>query len=214
MMHVKLKTIVTFIFGIGAIGLLACGCGSSSAQTSVGISSATLTNNTTVAQTTANGNESVSISLDQEQVNPGDSFTIDVIINTNMASRGAQVALTFDPSALECTGVTEGNFYSTWANANGVSTTMMPSSPAIDNTSGTVEVTAVSIMGESAAEQAGQTLGGAQGQGVFLSYQMTAKSGVNKNAAIKLSDVELLDSNASPINGVVINNGQVTIGTP
>jgi hypothetical protein len=213
-MNTKLKLVGAFVLGLSVMSLLLCGCGSSNTKQTVTSTASSASTNNGVQSTAATGGESLSVSLSNQQVNPGDTFTVNLMINTKVASRGAQAALTFDPSAMECTGVTEGNFYSNWATANGVSTTMMPSSPDIDNTNGTVEVTAVAIMGQSAAEQAGQALGGAQGQGIFLSYQMTAKSGVNKNASVGLSDVEILDPNANSIKGVASNNAQVTIGTP
>lgn len=162
----------------------------------------------------ATKDESVSVVLDKQQVNPGDSFTINLVINTKVPSQGAQASLIFDPAAMSCNTVTEGDFYKTWAAANGVSTTMMPAQPAIDNDGGIVQTTAVMVMGQTTAEQQGSEAGGAQGQGVFLSFQMTAKSGISTKAVIKIGQARLTDSNGDPITNVNIVNGQVTIGTP
>ena len=207
-MNKKLKFVSITILVASIIGLVLTGCGGSANPTTTATGASSSTTNI------ASGNESLDVSVDKQQANGGDTFTVNVMINTQIASRGAQAALNFDPSTMECTSVTEGNFYKDWATTNGISTTMMPSSPNIDNVKGTVEMTAVAIMGQSAAEQSGKAFGGAQGQGIFLSYQMKAKSGVNKTASIKISDVALMDSNANAIKGVTAKNGQINIGTP
>ncbi len=237
-MNMKIKLLMAAVTGLLLIGLLLTGCSGYNPTTSQviqttsnqpsqtsdvpsqtsSISSKTTTISPTITPPTTTSttakNESVSISVDKQQVNQGDTFTITIVINSKIASRGAQASLSFDPSAMQCETVTEGSFYKDWATANGVTTTMVPSEPAIDNTQGTVDTVAVAIMGQTQAEQAGQTPGGAQGPGIFLSYQMTAKSASGKQSAIKVSNVILMDANGDPIDNVDISNGQVTIGTP
>jgi len=176
------------------------------------------TSNTTapVVSTNSKGNqdENFSISVDKTQVNPGDKFTVNIMITSKMAARGGQCGVSFDPVALQCDSVIEGNFFKDWASANGVSTTMMPSEPAIDNNKGTVEAVAIAVMGLSQAEQNGQKGQEAKGSGVFMSLQMTAKTGVNKRASIKLSDIQIGDANGDGIKNVTSTDGFITIGTP
>lgn len=233
-MSTKFKFLMAAVTGLLLIGLLLGGCSGYNPTTSQvitttsskptqtsddpsqtsNIPSMTTPTSTTITTGTGAKNESISVSVDKQQVKPGDTFTITVVINSKLASRGAQVSLSFDPSAMQCETVTEGSFYKDWAAANGITTTMVPSEPAIDNAQGTVDTVAIAIMGQTQAEQAGQAPGGAQGQGILLSYQMTAKSVSGKQAVIKISDVILMDANGDPIDDVDISNGQVTIGTP
>jgi hypothetical protein len=43
---------------------------------------------------------------------------------------------------------------------------------------------------------------------------LTAKTGVNKQASIQLSDVQIYDAEGKAIDNIAYNNGTVTIGTP
>jgi len=194
-----------------AITMLLSSCSNSIAKT---VLNTTSSGNSTTTKTATTGT-SLSISVDKPNVNTGDSFTINVIINSQVASRGVQCALSFDPSAMQCNGVTQGNFYTDWASANNVTTAVMPASPAIDNTQGIVATWAVAVMGQiSGSEYSNASPGGAIGQGVVFSYSMTAKTGINKKISLQLSAVKVMDENADPINNVGVKDGTVTIGTP
>jgi Cohesin domain len=199
----KSKSIICVILVILGFSTLIMSCGSSSNN------SVTNSNSSTTTSAKANSNENLSISVSSPNVSQGDTFTVNVMVNTAEESAGAQCALSFDASAMQCTGVTEGTFYSNWATSNNLTTLMFPTTPAIDNVKGTVETTGISVMGM----QAG-TLSGPQGQGVLLTYQMTANSGVNKTATFNLSDILILDQNANAITGASASTGMVTIGTP
>lgn len=199
----KSKSIICVILVILGFSTLIMSCGSSSN------SSVTASNSSTTTSAKANANENLSISVSSPTVNPGDTFTVNVLVNTTVPSLGAQCALSFDASAMQCTGVTEGNFYRDWAASKNLTTVMMPTQPAIDNVNGTVEGIGVTIMGNQ-----GNNLSGAQGQGVLFSYQMTANSGVNKTASFGLSDILITDKNADPIESATAGTGTITIGTP
>jgi hypothetical protein len=199
----KSKSIICVILVILGLSTLLISCGGSAPN------SVTQNSNKTTANLTMNPNENLSISVSSSTVNPGDTFTVNVLVNTAVPSLGAQCALSFDASAMQCTGVTEGNFYSDWAASKNLTTVMMPTQPAIDNVNGTVEGTGITIMGNQ-----GNNLSGAQGQGVLFSYQMTANSGVNKNTIFTLSDILITDKNADPIESSTAGTGTVTIGTP
>jgi hypothetical protein len=203
------KMAVIMILGAGVLLALLAGCSNPANAGSNNTSTSAVS-----TDSKANPDENFSISVDKSQINAGDNFTINILINTKAASRGGQCAVTFDPSAMQCNAITEGNFFKDWASANGLSTVMMPSAPAIDNSKGTVEPVAIAVMGQSQAEQNGQSGQEAKGSGVFYSLQMTAKTGVNKQATIKLSDVQIADSNADGIKNVTSSSGIITIGTP
>jgi len=91
---------------------------------------------------------------------------------------------------------------------------MMPSEPAIDNAQGSVETVAVVVMGQTENDQAGGKPGGLQGQGVLLSYKMTAKTGINKVGQLKLLDTGISDPTGNSIDNLKIEDARVTIGTP
>jgi hypothetical protein len=107
----------------------------------------------------------MSISLSNPNVKSGESFTADVVIDSDVLLRGAQCAIIFNPSLMKCDRVLEGGFFKVWADANGSSTIMLPQ-PVIDNVSGNVTDIGVAIMGTKA--------GGVKGSGVFCTYYFTA----------------------------------------
>ena len=158
------------------------------------------------------GDVTMSISLDQQNIAPGDNFTVNVIVNTDIPSRGAQCTFGFDPSAVICDKVVEGDFYETWANNNSCQTITFPSEPAVDNTAGTVAAVGVAVMGEDSGMQKNGIPGGATGDGILYSFQMTAKSGISKTVNFTLSYVLVSSSAGLEINGVTVNNGTVLIG--
>ena len=126
----------------------------------------------------------VSISLVNPNVKSGDTFTVDVIINSDVILRGAQCALSFDPVLMRCDRVVEGNFFKDWAAANGSSTIVVPQ-PVIDNEKGYVSDIGIAIMGTKE--------GGVKGSGVVCTYYFTAHAdGVAKPT---LSNVLLSDEN-------------------
>jgi len=146
--------------------------------------------------TAANSSEvTVSVFLANANVKAGDSFTVDVLIDSKVALRGAQCALSFDPSLMKCESAVEGTFFKDWADANGSSTLVVPQ-PTIDNTTGHVSDIGVAIMGTKE--------GGVEGSGVFCIYNFTALSdGVAKPT---LSDVILADENGKTVPVTVSGN--------
>jgi len=204
------RLLAMMLICLAAITTVLSSCSNSSSQTT---QKSTSPGNSSTTNTGANGT-SLSISVDKSNVNPGDNFTVNVLIDSPAASRGVQCALNFDPSAMQCNSATEGNFYKDWASANGLTTTAMPTTPTIDNTQGTVADWAVSVMGQVQGAAFSGSAGGAQGQGIVFSYNMTSKSGVNKKTTLKLSDVEVIDEATNPVNNISVVNGTVTVGTP
>ena len=146
--------------------------------------------------TAANSSEAtVSVFLVNPNVKADDSFSVDVLIDSKVALRGAQCALSFDPSLMKCESAVEGTFFKDWADGNGSSTIVVPQ-PTIDNTAGHVSDIGVAIMG---AKE-----GGVEGSGVFCIYNFKALSdGIAKPT---VSDVILADENGKTIPVTVSGN--------
>jgi hypothetical protein len=136
-------------------------------------------------------------------VQVGQTFTVSVAINTTPASRGAQFALDFDPTAIHCQAVSEGSFYKTWAQANGGDTyfSVLPL-PACDNAAGHVNDAAIAVT----------TIqpGGATGQGAVVQYRFTR---VGRGASpLTLANVTVADDNvdrAQPL-PTTVHNGRLS----
>ncbi len=111
-----------------------------------------------------------------QTVSPGASFSVQIRVSTDIASRSAQCDVQFDPSLIQVNSVTEGTFYSGWASAHGGATYWQP--PTIDNAAGLIDDAAISLTGAK-----GQ---GVTGSGTFIVINMQAKAGVNGTSAITL----------------------------
>jgi hypothetical protein len=149
----------------------------------------------------ANGS-SVSISPALLEVENGASFTIDLVIDTDIEVRGWQVDIVFDPAMVQCTGMTIGSFIQTWATANGGSTMSMPA--VIDNTNGLVGGINCMVL---ASEE-----GGATGTGTLCTISFAAQPAVDDFCDIVPFDVRLGDADGWPIHGITASGCVVTIG--
>ena len=143
-----------------------------------------------VAQTTI-----VSISPSTQTVPLGQTFTIDITIDPDVAIAGAQFDLSFDPSLVRANSIMEGNLLK----QGGASTYF--SLGTIDNTAGAITGVAGAII------TPGQTV---SSPGVFATIQMTAKS-VEGTSPLDLLNVIVGDRNGNPVS-ITVNNGSVTIG--
>ena len=142
-----------------------------------------------VAQTTI-----VSISPSTQTVPLGQTFTIDITIDPDVAIAGAQFDLSFDPSLVRANSVTEGNLLK----QGGASTYF--SRGTIDNAAGKITGVAGVII------TPGQTV---SSPGVFATIQMTAKS-VEGTSPLDLLNVIVGDINGNPV-PIAVNNGSVTV---
>lgn len=116
---------------------------------------------------------------------PGESFSIEVVIDSPVATRAAQFGLAFDPLKLRCDEAELGPFYDDWAVAHGGASALVPA-PRIDNARGIVSPASAVILG--GAE------GGPSGQGVTVIYHFTALA----SGLAELSLTEPLIVGASP----------------
>jgi hypothetical protein len=129
-------------------------------------------------------------------IHEGDTFSVEVLVDTATPCRGAQMELTFDPGLMRCDSVTEGGFFKDWAAASGATTVMIPQSPTIDNTQGQVRTVGIAVMGGSG--------GGATGDGVLLTYHFTALA--NGTASPALSDVVLVNESGQAMAAVKVDS--------
>jgi hypothetical protein len=107
----------------------------------------------------------INFSLDPVDIQNGDKFIVNVLIDSPSACRGAQWSLHFKPGEMRCDSVDEGGFFKDWAKANDGATIIFPQ-PKIDNASGNISEMGITIIG--------QKEGGAQGAGLLEVYHFTA----------------------------------------
>ena len=146
----------------------------------------------TLAQETT----SVSVSA-PSQVNSGEQFTVDVLVDPGTSIAGVQFDLVFDPSLVTVDSVAEGNLLS----QGGATTYFSPG--MTDNVSGTVSA----VFG--AITTPGQTVSAA---GTFATITLTAGAG-SGTCSLTLSGVVVgdIDGQSVPVSVV---NGQVIINQP
>jgi len=137
----------------------------------------------------------LSVSTSPGSISVGDTFTVDVAITgvTDLYAFGLD--LTFDPSLLSATGITEGAFL-----PSGGDTFFIPGT--IDNVGGSITSNGDSLIG---------AIPGVTGMGTLIEIDFTAIA--NGTSALDLANITLLDSNLANIDSTA-TNGSVTIGTP
>src|SRR5262245_13475145 len=59
----------------------------------------------------ADGGTSLVVSPSTPTVNPGDSFQVNIVINTDTPTRGLQLGMTYDPKLVQVDQVLPGPFY-------------------------------------------------------------------------------------------------------
>ncbi len=141
----------------------------------------------------------VSISPQQQTVEQGEEFEVDVLISTDNMTRGAQFDLTFDPELVRVNSISEGAFYSGWASSHGGFT--VPILKRIDNEGGRVRAWAVACFTGAA--------GGATGTGTLATIHMEALSdNLTGTSALTLSDVMVTGTDSSTIENIQLNQGR------
>ena len=185
-----------------------------STPTSTATATATATSTPTPSEPVATMSVSPAILV----VSPGAQVNLNIVLSSNMPTRGAQAGISFDSSILNCTQLGEGTFYSTWAASNGGSTLAFPTPtyPTPNPTqpsSGQIGTMGVSILNVMGTPNPNGGVGGATGSGVFLTLQCTAKTGITGVSPITLTNVvvandNILKASAYPVS---ITNGQVFV---
>ena len=141
----------------------------------------------------------------QSVANPA-NFSVTLNINTNGPKqvRVWQADLTFDPTKVQCTSITEGTFFSTWASSHSASTTF--GTPVIDNIGGRLSLYG-GILG---ADEAGGATGNG---GALATINFSVRSGAsNTDALISLANPLLADAIGASIPNIMTTGGTVHIG--
>ncbi len=144
------------------------------------------------------------VSTSTQTLDPGEHFTIDMIIENGVPSRGIQFNLLFDPAIVQVDKVTEGNHYKDWAERKEGSTFLAPGT--IDNEKGFIKDVALVLVG---GDESGQT-----GKGTAVTVHMTAKEGIAGTSLLKLSNVIIIDKHGNKLTGIETESSQIDIGQP
>ena len=144
----------------------------------------------------AQGTTVVSVSA-PSQVNSGEQFTVDILVEPETAIAGVQFDLAFDPSLVTVDSVAEGNLLS----QDGATTYFSPG--AIDNVAGTITAVAGAITAP------GQTVSTA---GTFATITLTTGT-ESGTCPLTLSSVVVGDIDGQSVQVSVVSS-QVTINQP
>jgi hypothetical protein len=126
---------------------------------------------------------------------------MDLTINTVSATRGLQFGVAFDPAVLRCDGVTQGTFYSNWADSHSSTATVFPS-PVCNNTTGRISDMGIILLGTEP--------GGPTGSGVVARLRFTVLS--NSYSPVTLINVQVSDDgNPSQALPVTLTSGSVNL---
>jgi hypothetical protein len=158
-------------------------------------------------------NTLISVEVSKPTVNPGDAFDLNITMSTDAQTLGAQFALQFDPALVELdSSFVEGGFYKDYAQAHSGTFLLLPQ-PQIDNATGKVNLTGLSVVGL----QVGS--GGPTGKGVLITFHGKAKTGAQGVAQFILSKIIVSDigdanGNTAALGGVMAQDGVLSIGGP
>ena len=152
-----------------------------------------LTLNATTASATA-----VSVDPASQTVQPGDTFDVVVKVDDVTFMGADQATLNFDSSAMQVTGVTEGDFLKT------AGSTIGAGMETIDNVNGKVTFFySLTMPGV-----------GVDGSGILTTIHFQAEPAAEGTFPLELTDEILVDGNGNPIIVDDVNNGTVTISAP
>jgi hypothetical protein len=147
---------------------------------------------------------SVSVNPPTVTAQPGQSFDVTITIASDVQTRGVQFGLDYDPSVVQVSKLTVGDYYQNWAKSNQASATeAIPF--RVDNTDGKVVPGAIVILG-------GTPKAGVSGSGTLLTLSCTAQSGASGSTTMNINSLVLSDTNATTIHGVKITGATVAIG--
>ena len=146
----------------------------------------------------------VSVSPSSQSVANGAPFTVGIAINTNTAVRGWQMNVNFDAAKMQCTGVSEGSFLSTYATANGGGT-VSGGAATWDNIGGNITIPGFAISGAG--------VGGPIGSGILCTLAFTAKASIDDFGNITPVALVISDYNGNGTTiGLTVVGGTVAIG--
>ncbi|MBN1368448.1 MAG: IPT/TIG domain-containing protein [Dehalococcoidales bacterium] len=131
---------------------------------------------------------------------PGDTFTVNLDLNTSVAFLGWQSDILFDPTKLTCTAAEQGTWFSDFVTGRGGN--YFPVQAMIDNATGKV-----SLGGSSLGISTGQT-----GQGTLCTLTFEVKTGATGDTIIKPTNVKISDEQAAQIINATVVTATVSTG--
>ena len=164
----------------------------------------------TIGPFTITGDESVTISIGPSPtpsstvsfdpastiISPGDTFTVDVVVDSGTYNlKACRIELIYNSSVLEAINLTEGALLS--------SPTL--TEPGSGITVGLIHYRMTRTMGNTPAAASG----------TFITTEFKVKEDASTGTfTLDLQNVELNDENNQPVPGVVVNDGQVVVNGP
>ncbi|MBN1368441.1 MAG: IPT/TIG domain-containing protein [Dehalococcoidales bacterium] len=135
----------------------------------------------------------------------GDSFEIDLVIDTSTGFLAWQSEINFDASRFQCTGIQEGDFLYYYALNNGGLTVPIAAS-VIDNVNGKITGLGYAVLGIGGV--------GRSGSGTLCVLSFTANSNSSGTGTIIPYDIDVYDAYGNPIPNLAISGCQVTVNWP
>jgi hypothetical protein len=133
---------------------------------------------------------------------PGERFNLQVLLTSDVPTRGLQLGLKFDPQVVQVDDVSAATFYSDWASMNGGSTTVIPF--IADNTQGKVSIGGIAVLG-------GPELGGPSGAGPVLNLELTARAPQSGQTTLEFTDVVVSTAEARSVPTVSTTGAAIVV---
>ncbi len=171
---------------------------------------ATLVGLALAPQTVLADDIAIAFSPDNLHVELGQSFSIDVIITSSTAIRGAQTGFSFNPDVLRCDSITnKGKMFTDWVTASGGSvedSVLFYPAGTINNATGTISNLGVAVVGP-------ELPGGPTGSGIFCTLNFTALS-TDGVSSLFMTDPILSDAAGQALPSFGVGTGRVIAGQP
>jgi hypothetical protein len=157
-------------------------------------------------------NTLISVDVSKTNVNPGDTFDLNLTMDTDAPTWGVQFELQYDPKLVEITAESQqGNFYKDYSDTHNGTIMVMPE-PQIDNNAGQIKLMSISVIGLPNGS------GGPTGKGTIYTFHGKAKDGANGTAVFKLAGVLVSDAGnadgiTAALGGIKVRDGVIAIGS-
>jgi hypothetical protein len=139
---------------------------------------------------------------------PGARFDAQVVLNSPVVSRGVQFGLSYDPQLIQITGVDEGDYYRSWAQANGASTALVPG-VNVDAQNGWLTTLGIALLG-------GTRTAGPSGTGTLAVVHLQALAGTSGTPTLTFQDVLMsvpYGAGVAALPAVQVTDGALTVGS-
>jgi len=138
-------------------------------------------------------------------VDAGGRFNVDVVVTTDIATRGLQFGIAYDPALVQIDEVSDGSFYASWATAHGAqAATVIHFKP--NNTTGHVSIGGMALFGAS--------WDGPSGTGPVLHLAGTARPGASGTATLAFESPWVTSAQGAPIRPLSTGTAALGIGAP